>query len=86
MAHALDIDKYFRRSEHSADKNKTQVRIRTTQDFGKYINHSPTPNSALVLKKEGWVVVAIKNINTNTEIVGDYNDKNNPKFIGKFKK
>lgn len=49
--------------------------------FGTKINHSYTPNTILHHTENGWHIVALKNINKNTELTVDYNDT--PDFIKK---
>lgn len=49
--------------------------------FGTKINHSFTPNTKLQHTENGWHIIALKNINKNTELTVDYNDT--PDFIKK---
>ena len=53
----------------------------TLTEFGSYVNHSYFPNSALLLVKNRYDLVAVKRILPGEEVVADYNFT--PSFLKK---
>lgn len=56
---------------------------KVTRDMGKWVNHSYQPNARLLLYRNRYYLVALKNIDRGQEIVADYRDT--PDFIEKPK-
>lgn len=65
-------------------EDTTSLILYITKDFGVYVNHSDEPNAKLFIEGNKLLLKSIRDIKKGEEILGDYNDPENPWYINKM--
>ena len=71
--HGLTNIKFYRRyvNDRFHDDHRGEV-FKEHRDIGRFINHSDSPNTKIIMKKNKCKLIVTQNINKDDEIVVDY--------------